>query len=67
MDYLLATLGGALIGVSGTIILLFYGRVAGISGIINVSLQPRAEGKLWRLMFLIGLVLGGFIMLKFCP
>ncbi len=54
--------GGCLIGLSVTIMLLFNGRVTGISGIINSSLaKPNREG-LWRWFFLAGLVAGGVLM-----
>ncbi len=54
-------LGGALIGLSITILLLFNGRIAGISGIMNgLFLSPKNEA-MWRLAFLVGLALGAFI------
>lgn len=52
-------LGGALIGLAVTLMLLFNGRVTGISGILYSSLsRPNQEG-LWRWLFLAGLVAGG--------
>lgn len=59
--------GGALIGVAVTLMLLFNGRVTGISGIIASSLsKPRKEG-LWRWMFLAGMVAGGLLMHSLHP
>ena len=56
-----ATAGGALIGVSVTLLLLFNGRIGGISGIMSgVFLAPKND-RLWRLIFIAGLVLGAFI------
>lgn len=56
---LLSLLGGGLIGIAVTLMLLFNGRVTGISGIIASSLsRPSPEG-LWRRMFIIGLLVGG--------
>lgn len=53
--------GGSLIGVAVTVMLLFNGRVTGISGIIASSLaKPTADG-LWRWMFVGGLIVGGFL------
>ena len=53
-----ALIGGGLIGASAILLLLFNGRIAGISGILNAALNPReAEGG-WRLLFLAGLILG---------
>lgn len=54
-------LGGCLIGIAVTIMLLFNGRVTGISGIIASSLtKPTREG-FWRWAFMGGLLLGGFL------
>ncbi len=65
MDYnqaLTSLAGGALIGLAATALLLFNGRVTGISGIISSSLRRPSREDLWRWMFLIGLFVGGLIM-----
>lgn len=54
-------LGGALLGCSAVILLLFAGKVAGISGIFSGILQPRKNDLLWRLLFIGGMVLSFFI------
>ncbi|MFY7993493.1 MAG: YeeE/YedE family protein [Bacteriovoracaceae bacterium] len=59
-----AILGGALIGLAVTIMLLFNGRVVGISGIIGNTLKPTKGDTLWRVMFILGLLVGG-ILLRF--
>jgi uncharacterized membrane protein YedE/YeeE len=53
--------GGVLIGLAATLLLVFVGRVAGISGIIAGLLTPKNGGMAWRAMFLAGLVLGGVL------
>lgn len=54
-------LGGATIGVAVTLMLLFNGRVTGISGIIASSLsKPKKEG-IWRWTFLAGMITGGLL------
>lgn len=60
-DCLMAFLGGALIGLSATILMLFKGRVAGISGIFFGVFTNSAFERLWRLLFVLGLLAGGFI------
>ena len=55
-----ALTGGALIGISATILLLFNGRMAGISGIMNGIFNVPSNEISWRLAFLIGLVTGAF-------
>lgn len=58
---LYSLVGGGLIGIAVTLMLLFNGRVTGISGIIASSLtKPTSEG-FWRWMFLGGLIAGGFL------
>lgn len=62
-----ALLGGALIGISVTLLLLFNGRIAGISGILNgVFILPRNE-KTWRILFLLGLILGAALFNQLMP
>ena len=62
-----ALLGGALIGISVTLLLLFNGRIAGISGILNgVFILPRDE-KTWRILFLLGLILGAALFNQLMP
>jgi len=48
--------GGLLIGLSVSILLLFNGRMAGISGIMKGILKP--SESVWRLTFLLGLIIG---------
>jgi uncharacterized membrane protein YedE/YeeE len=50
-----AAIGGALIGLSAVLLMLFSGRIAGISGILGECLTPGSD-KGWRLAFLAGLI-----------
>jgi uncharacterized membrane protein YedE/YeeE len=60
-------LGGALIGLSATLLLWSIGRIAGISGIVNgLGTAPRSD-RTWRAAFLIGLMTAGAITLQFLP
>lgn len=52
-----ALAGGALIGLASALLWLGNGRIAGISGIFG-QLLPPARTVLWRLVFLVALVLG---------
>ncbi|WP_305906501.1 YeeE/YedE thiosulfate transporter family protein [Methylomarinum sp. Ch1-1] len=62
-----ALLGGALIGLSAIILLLFNGRIAGISGIMNgVFKSPRDEVS-WRSLFLAGLIIGALLFQWIAP
>jgi uncharacterized protein len=51
--------GGILIGLSASLLLLFNGRVAGVSGIFGGLLIPKAGDISWRAAFVVGLLLGG--------
>ncbi len=62
-----ATAGGVLIGVSVTLLLLFNGRIGGVSGIMNGVLFAPENDRLWRLIFVFGLILGGFVFQLLVP
>jgi uncharacterized membrane protein YedE/YeeE len=49
--------GGLLIGLSAALLVLFNGRIAGISGILGGLLRPGRGDIAWRVAFLLGLVL----------
>lgn len=55
-----STLGGLLIGLASAIVLVFNGRIAGISGISGGTFRFQKGDLLWRGLFIGGLVLGGF-------
>lgn len=55
--FLLAAIGGVLIGISAVLLMALTGRIAGISGIIGGLLPPAAASdRSWRLAFILGLV-----------
>lgn len=51
-----SAIGGAMIGLSAIMLMLFMGRIAGISGIASRLLPPVAEDYGWRLAFVVGLI-----------
>lgn len=53
--------GGLLIGLSAAILILFNGRIAGISGILSGAFFSTKHEKRWRLVFLLGLFASPFI------
>jgi uncharacterized protein len=56
--------GGALIGISASLMLLLNGRVTGISGIVNgLMRKPDATESPWRILFVVGLLLGGMLVM----
>lgn len=60
-------LGGMIIGLAATIMLLFNGRVTGISGIVGGILKLNTPDKAWRFFFLLGLLLGGLSLRLLSP
>jgi len=58
-EWISALLGGSLIGVAVTVMLLFNGRVTGISGIIGGALTYAKKDWLWRFTFFAGLAAAG--------
>ena len=52
-----ALFGGALIGLASVLLMMFAGRIAGISGILGGCLTLTAGGELWRFAFIVGLIL----------
>lgn len=55
------TIGGVLIGLAAVLLLAGSGRIAGISGIAGGLLSRVPGDNAWRLLFLLGLVLGAGI------
>jgi uncharacterized protein len=53
--------GGVVIGVAAAILILFNGRIAGISGIIGGLLRPVRGDVRWRVAFLAGMFLAPFM------
>mmetsp|Transcript_11391 Transcript_11391/g.21524 ORF Transcript_11391/g.21524 Transcript_11391/m.21524 type:complete len:364 (-) Transcript_11391:345-1436(-) len=62
-------IGGLMVGMSAAMAYLIDGKITGISGIVGpflrsaVKCEPVKDGQLWKLLFLTGLFLGGWIAL----
>ena len=67
VDWIRALQGGALIGLSASLMLAFNGRVTGISGIVGGLLIPKAGDVSWRALFVVGLLLGGVLAMGVSP
>lgn len=66
-EWISALLGGILIGISVSIMLVWNGRATGISGILFGLLRPTIGDVAWRASFLVGLFSGGLTLAYFCP
>jgi uncharacterized membrane protein YedE/YeeE len=62
-----SAIGGVLIGLSASMMLLLQGRVTGISGIVGGLLTPAAGEVAWRVAFVGGLLTGGLLLANLAP
>lgn len=65
--WMIALAGGVLIGLSATLLLWLNGRGAGVSGILNGVLFPKAGDVSWRAMFLLGLIVAAGLYMALVP
>lgn len=63
----LPLIGGLLIGVSASMLLLLKGRIFGVSGILAGVLIPKTGDTAWRAGAIAGLISAGIIMLYVYP
>ena len=59
-NWIVALIGGILIGLSATVLLAFTGRIAGISGIVNGAIRFNQQAA-WRWFFILGMLAGGLL------
>jgi uncharacterized membrane protein YedE/YeeE len=62
-----ALIGGALIGLSASLLLLSHGKVAGISGIFGALLRVGTTDRSFRASFLLGLLGTGLVLGRLLP
>lgn len=62
-----SVVGGGLIGLAASVLLVGMGRIAGVSGIAGNLAFGKAGDRLWRALFLIGLVAAGYAFVQFEP
>ena len=62
-----ALAGGAVIGLAAALLVLFNGRIAGISGIIGGLIRPKTGDINWRLAFMLGLIAAPIVWQFFTP
>lgn len=51
-------IGGALIGIAASLLLLLNGRIAGVSGILGGVFGTIGAERFWRVAFVVGLICG---------
>ena len=61
-EMLMPLFGGVLIGIAASMLLLFSGKIAGVSGIFGGMLFQKGNERAWRLSFITGLIGGGILL-----
>ena len=64
---LAALIGGILIGLSASAMLLLEGKIAGVSGIFAGVLSPVTGETAWKASFVAGLIAGGLLLRMLLP
>ncbi|MCK5871751.1 MAG: YeeE/YedE family protein [Methylococcales bacterium] len=62
-----AIFGGMLIGLGASLMLLFNGRIMGTSGILSGLISPVKGDWLWRVLFVVGMMVGATAFLIIFP
>ncbi|HHR6131044.1 TPA: YeeE/YedE family protein [Providencia alcalifaciens] len=60
-----AAIGGVLIGLAVAMLLIFNGRIAGISGILAGVLKPTKGDTAWKLAFIVGILVAPLLFITF--
>ncbi|PJZ70869.1 YeeE/YedE family protein [Leptospira perolatii] len=66
-EWTMGLIGGVVIGIAVSLMLLWNGRVTGVSSIVYGVLNPVKGDTAWRWYFLIGLLLGGLSLQATAP
>ena len=59
--FVLALIGGGLVGLAAVMMMGLKGRVAGVSGILSSAFTDNSGDRLWRILFVLGIAIGGAI------
>jgi len=57
--------GGVILGLASALMLILFGRIMGISGIIGTALERPKNDTLWRLVFIAGLISSAVVFAPF--
>ncbi len=61
----MSLVGGIVLGFASALFILFNGRVLGISGIVGGLLRPKTRDIVWRLSFLLGMLVAPSLYVAF--
>lgn len=60
-------IGGAIIGLAASLLLLFNGRIFGVTGVLSGAIWSYGQDKLWRIAAIVGLFLGSWLTSMVAP
>ena len=63
--FVLALIGGGLVGLAAVMMMALKGRIAGVSGILTGSFSESGGERIWRILFITGVIIGGAIPVMF--
>lgn len=67
-SWIRAAVGGAMIGLAAALMVVFNGRIAGVSGVLGgLALDRKGSELPWRALFLGGLMLGALLIMVVRP
>ncbi|MBW2732658.1 MAG: YeeE/YedE family protein [Deltaproteobacteria bacterium] len=66
-SYVVPLIGGALIGLATVGLMLFNGKIAGVSGILSGLMQRFTADTWWKVLFIMGLAAGGVLLQLIYP
>jgi uncharacterized membrane protein YedE/YeeE len=64
-DPVSAAVGGVLLGLAVTLLMLLTGRIAGVAGVAAELISPWSYDRAWRVAFLLGLIAAPFLAAMF--
>jgi uncharacterized protein len=67
MDWTLSLVGGVFVGMAAIVLLLFNGRILGVSGIVGGLFYSSPGDRHWRISFLLGVLVSGLALSPLFP
>ena len=64
-DWISGLIGGAIIGLAASLLLLIKGKVFGITGILSGAIFNEREDSHWRIAIIFGLIFGAWLVHTF--
>ena len=66
-DWVSGLIGGAIIGLAASLLLLIKGKIFGITGILSGAMFNKGKDSYWRIAVIFGLIFGAWLVHTFSP